>query len=57
MNAGNLTAFFLLFSNFEDIFGSLQEHWEKLIRDFPDAERFLELMKKKPTKKRLFHFL
>jgi ABC-type multidrug transport system fused ATPase/permease subunit len=44
LGAGKLTSFFLLFQQFQDIFGSIKWHYELLVREFPDIDRFLALM-------------
>jgi len=44
LGAGDLTSFFLLFQQFQDIFGSIKWHYELLVREFPDIDRFLSLM-------------
>merc|ERR1712159_669670 len=45
LTGADLTAFFLLFNEFQGIFGSIKWHYEVLVREFPDIERFLLLMK------------
>jgi len=45
ITAADLTSFFLLFQQLESIFGSIKFHWELLVREFPDIDRFLSLMK------------
>jgi ATP-binding cassette subfamily B protein len=49
ISAGGLTSFFLLFQQFQDIFGSIKWHWEVLVREFPDIDRFLSLMQEGRT--------
>ena len=39
-----LTAFFLMFNDFQELFHSFKWHMEVLVREFPDIDRFLELM-------------
>lgn len=45
--AAELTTFFLVFQEFQDLFGRIKWHWALLQREFTDIERFLELMKVK----------
>ena len=46
-NAANLTTFFLLFSQFEGIFDSLNWHYDRLLEEFPAIERFMKLQLEK----------
>ena len=48
ITAAELTSFFLLFQQFQDIFGSIKWHWSVMEREFPDIDRFLTLMKQEP---------
>jgi len=47
LTPSKLTAFFLVFNEFQDLFGRIKWHWELLQREFSDIERFLELLKVK----------
>ena len=49
MGAGDLTAFFLLLENFQHVFHRIKWHYEVLVREFPDIDRFLTLMQQKAT--------
>jgi len=49
MSAGDITSFFLLFQQFQEVFGSIKWHWSVLVREFPDIERFLSLMQEEPA--------
>lgn len=45
LGPGDLTGFFLLLQKFQDLFGRIKCHYDILIREFPDIDRFLSLMK------------
>jgi len=45
LTAAGLTGMYLLFQKFQDNFGRVKWHYELLVREFPDIERFVELMK------------
>ena len=45
--AGDMAAFFLLLTRFNDIFHRIKWHNDVLVREFSDLERFLELKKTK----------
>jgi len=47
MSVADLTVFFGMFGRFQDVFGSIKWHYELLVREFPDIERFLALMKER----------
>jgi ABC-type multidrug transport system fused ATPase/permease subunit len=49
MGTAELTAFFLLFQQFQDVFSSIKWHYDLLVREFPDIDRFLTLMREEPT--------
>lgn len=49
MSTAELTSFFLLLQQFQDLFGRLKWHYDILCREFPDIERFLTLMKTEPA--------
>lgn len=51
MSTADLTAFMLIFNQVQDILNCLNGHWDFLEREFPDIERFLELLQTKPTLK------
>jgi ATP-binding cassette, subfamily B, bacterial len=46
--AAQLTAFFLVFQEFQTLFGRIKWHWELLVREFSDIDRFIGLMQVKP---------
>ena len=41
VSSGELTGFFLLLQEFQDIFGRIKMHSEILLREFGDIDRFL----------------
>jgi ABC-type multidrug transport system fused ATPase/permease subunit len=47
ISSGKLTAFFLLFRDVQGLIGGLKWRKEQLWRDFPDIQRFLDLMQVK----------
>jgi len=48
ISASDLTAFFLLFQQFQNVFSSMKWHYNVLKEEFPDIERFLQLMQERP---------
>jgi len=48
MKASELTSFFLIFSDFQDLFHEFKWHYDVLVKELPDIERFLDLMATKP---------
>eukprot|EP00040_Diaphanoeca_grandis_P017754 m.93060 g.93060 ORF g.93060 m.93060 type:complete len:898 (-) comp26600_c0_seq1:338-3031(-) len=44
LKASELTSFFLIFTEFQDLFHQFKWHYDTLVRELPDIERFLELM-------------
>eukprot|EP00607_Mallomonas_marina_P001421 CAMPEP_0182440904 /NCGR_PEP_ID=MMETSP1167-20130531/87368_1 /TAXON_ID=2988 /ORGANISM="Mallomonas Sp, Strain CCMP3275" /LENGTH=318 /DNA_ID=CAMNT_0024635003 /DNA_START=538 /DNA_END=1494 /DNA_ORIENTATION=+ len=48
MTAGELTGFFLLFKSFLETLNSIKLHYDFLVREFSDIERFLTLMQAEP---------
>merc|ERR1719453_570818 len=47
LDASGITAFFLVYGEFQDLFGRIKWHWDLLKREFADIERFLDLHKAK----------
>lgn len=47
LTASKVTGFFMVFHEFQDLFGRIKWHWDLLHREFSDIERFLELLKVK----------
>ena len=48
MTTSKITGFFMVFNEFQELFGRIKWHWELLQSEFSDIERFLELLKVKP---------
>ena len=46
---GDLPAFLLLIRSFRELFGRIKWHHEVLVQEFADIERFIDLMKAKPS--------
>lgn len=49
MSVEEVVGFFLLLRNFFELFNRVKWHWEELVRDFPDIDRFLKLHESKPV--------
>ena len=48
LSAADLAGFFLLLNTLLDTFGRIKFHYDLLVREFSDIERFLSLMEEKP---------
>jgi ABC-type multidrug transport system fused ATPase/permease subunit len=48
MSSADLVSFFMIFGQFQDLFHGFKWHYERLVADLPDIDRYLTLMKAKP---------
>jgi len=49
LTAADLVTFFMLFRQFIELFDGMKWHYERLVRDLPDIDRYLSLMSTKST--------
>ena len=49
LKPAELTGFFLLLQTMQGLVGRIEWHWNVLVREFPDIDRFLKLMENKPA--------
>ena len=48
LSGAELVSFFFIFKQFQSIVGNIKWHWDMLVKDLPDVERFLALMAESP---------